>query len=116
MTIWHMQVMVATVRCAELAAMQLRALESDQACTSLQQQAASAIVPGFAATAGNLVDSCLAGACPSLGMTQCMHITAGSVVVAGTSVDRHACVTSSIVVDIAAGSHGSQASRACAQS
>ena len=56
-----MQVMVATVRCAELAAGQLQALQHDQAFTSLQQAAASGLTPKFAGRAGSLIDSCLTG-------------------------------------------------------
>ncbi|MCJ1422124.1 Cell wall protein rhd3 [Sticta canariensis] len=52
---------------------QLRALESDQACASLQQQAATGLVPGFAARASSLLDSCLSGALP---LQQCLHAPA----------------------------------------
>lgn len=52
---------MATVRCAELAASQLRALEGDQAFVQLQQEAAAQLSPSFAARAAGLVDSCVVG-------------------------------------------------------
>ncbi|KAK9811028.1 hypothetical protein WJX73_007637 [Symbiochloris irregularis] len=55
------KVMVATVRCAELANAQLQALQSDQAFSALQQAASASLMPTFAQTAEALVGSCLAG-------------------------------------------------------
>ncbi len=56
--------MVANIRCAEIAAEQLKALQQDQAWLSLSQQASSGSVPGFGAQAGALISSSLTGAPP----------------------------------------------------
>ncbi|KAK9867191.1 hypothetical protein WJX84_006772 [Apatococcus fuscideae] len=55
------KVMVANIRCAEIAAEQLKALQQDQAWLSLSQQASSGSVPGFGAQAGALISSSLTG-------------------------------------------------------
>ncbi|KAG1660222.1 hypothetical protein FOA52_005092 [Chlamydomonas sp. UWO 241] len=56
------KVMVANIRCAEIKADQLRALEGDQAWVSLLVAASGgALVPGFGAAAAALLDSCIQG-------------------------------------------------------
>ena len=54
--------MVANIRCAEIAADQLAALQEDQAWRSLREAAAEGVVPAFGARAGALISSSLAGA------------------------------------------------------
>lgn len=54
--------MVANIRCAEIAADQLAALQRDQAWLGLVQEAAASVVPGFGERAASLIDSNLAGA------------------------------------------------------
>ena len=55
------QVMVANIRCGEILNDQLRALQDDQAWTSLAQAAQSHLVPTFGSQASGLLESCLAG-------------------------------------------------------
>ncbi|GFR42392.1 hypothetical protein Agub_g3264, partial [Astrephomene gubernaculifera] len=55
------KVMVANVRCAEIAEDQLRAFEADQAWRALREAAAEGIVEGFGARASSLADSCIRG-------------------------------------------------------
>lgn len=56
-----MQVMVANIRCGEILNDQLRALQEDQAWTSLVESAQQHLVPSFGAQASNLLGSCLSG-------------------------------------------------------
>ena len=60
------QVMVATIRCKELAGVQLEGLRQDQATVALLQAASVSQLPGFTQTATMLADSCMEGALPSL--------------------------------------------------
>ena len=53
--------MVANIRCAEIAADQLAALQADQAWLSLKHEAEGGLLPGFGARVGGLLDSNLAG-------------------------------------------------------
>lgn len=53
--------MVANIRCAEIAADQLAALQRDQAWLALAQESALGVVPGFGDRAASLIDSSLAG-------------------------------------------------------
>ena len=53
---------MANIRCAEIAADQLAALQRDQAWQALGQEAALGVVPAFGARAVSLIDSNLAGA------------------------------------------------------
>mmetsp|Transcript_3599 Transcript_3599/g.10456 ORF Transcript_3599/g.10456 Transcript_3599/m.10456 type:complete len:858 (-) Transcript_3599:898-3471(-) len=55
------KVMVANIRCKEIAAEQLQALLQDQAWLSLQSEAAAALVSDFGARATALLHSCLTG-------------------------------------------------------
>ncbi len=55
------QVMVANIRCAEIAEEQLRAMSQDQAWLALRSEAASELVSGFGARTTALIHSCLAG-------------------------------------------------------
>ena len=54
--------MVANIRCAEIAADQLAALQKDQAWLALGQEAATGVVPSFGERAASLISSNLAGA------------------------------------------------------
>jgi hypothetical protein len=54
--------MVANIRCAEIAADQLAALQKDQAWLALGQEAATGVVPRFGERAASLISSNLAGA------------------------------------------------------
>ena len=54
--------MVANIRCAEIAADQLAALQKDQAWLALGQEAATGVVPAFGERAASLISSNLAGA------------------------------------------------------
>lgn len=56
-----MQVMVANIRCGEILNDQLRALQEDQAWTSLVDSAQHHLVPSFGSQASNLLGSCLSG-------------------------------------------------------
>lgn len=56
-----LQVMVANIRCGEILNDQLRALQEDQAWTSLTQAAQQHLVPDFGSQASNLLESCLTG-------------------------------------------------------
>ncbi len=59
--------MVANIRCAEIAAEQLQAMQEDQAWLTLSQQSEAGSVAGFGGQAGALIGSSLAGAvCPGL--------------------------------------------------
>ena len=62
---------MANIRCSEIAADQLAALEADQAWCSLQQGAERGLLPGFGALVGDLLDSNLAGA--TQGTTERIH-------------------------------------------
>ena len=53
--------MVANIRCGEIAADQLQALQQDQAWLSLSQDASAGIVPGFGGHATALISSALSG-------------------------------------------------------
>lgn len=53
--------MVANIRCAEIAADQLAALQADQAWLSLKHEAEGGLLPGFGARVGGLMDSNLGG-------------------------------------------------------
>ena len=53
--------MVANIRCGEILNDQLRALQEDQAWTSLKQAAQQHLVPDFGSQASNLLESCLTG-------------------------------------------------------
>lgn len=55
------KVMVANIRCAEIAEDQLQAFLNDQAWITLQAEAANGVVPSFGARATALLHSCLAG-------------------------------------------------------
>lgn len=55
------QVMVANIRCGEIAADQLQALQQDQAWLSLSQDASASIVAGFGGHASALISSALSG-------------------------------------------------------
>ncbi|DBA68461.1 hypothetical protein WJX79_008695 [Trebouxia sp. C0005] len=55
------KVMVANIRCGEILNDQLRALQEDQAWTSLTQAAQHHLVPDFGSQASNLLESCLTG-------------------------------------------------------
>ncbi|KXZ47030.1 hypothetical protein GPECTOR_38g267 [Gonium pectorale] len=55
------KVMVANVRCEEIAAEQLRAFEQDQAWTALREEAGAGAVEGFGGRAAGLMDSCIRG-------------------------------------------------------
>ena len=59
-----LQVMVANIRCAEIAAEQLQALQEDQAWLMLSEQSSASGVPGFGSQAGALISSSLAGQAP----------------------------------------------------
>ena len=56
------QVMVANIRCAEIAAEQLQAMQEDQAWLTLSQQSEAGSVAEFGGQAGALISSSLAGA------------------------------------------------------
>lgn len=56
-----MQVMVANIRCGEILNDQLKALQEDQAWTSLVQNTEQHLVPDFGSQASNLLESCLSG-------------------------------------------------------
>ncbi len=58
------QVMVANIRCEEIAADQLEALLGDQTWEVLQTEAAAGLVSDFGSRASALLHSCLAGASP----------------------------------------------------
>lgn len=53
--------MVANIRCGEILNDQLRALQEDQAWTSLVAAAQQHLVPDFGSQASNLLESCLTG-------------------------------------------------------
>lgn len=55
------QVMVASIRCAEIMKDQLHNFSNDQAWGSLEQESSEKLVRGFGAHAGQLLDSCLRG-------------------------------------------------------
>ena len=55
------QVMVANIRCAEIAEEQLQAMLQDQAWLALRSEAASELVSDFGARTTALIHSCLAG-------------------------------------------------------
>ncbi|KAK9839889.1 hypothetical protein WJX74_009244 [Apatococcus lobatus] len=55
------KVMVANIRCGEIAADQLQALKQDQAWVSLSQDASAGLVPGFGGRSNALISSCLSG-------------------------------------------------------
>ena len=52
---------MATIRCKELAGTQLEALQGDQACSMLLEQAGAQLLPDFRPRAMGLADSCLKG-------------------------------------------------------
>ena len=56
-----LQVMVANIRCGEILNDQLRALQEDQAWTSLVAAAQQHLLPDFGSQASNLLESCLTG-------------------------------------------------------
>ncbi len=56
-----LQVMVANIRCGEILNDQLRALQEDQAWTSLVEAAQQHLLPDFGVQASNLLESCLSG-------------------------------------------------------
>ena len=56
-----MQVMVANIRCGEILNDQLRALQEDQAWTSLVENSQQHLVPNFGRQASDLLESCLTG-------------------------------------------------------
>lgn len=53
--------MVANIRCGEILNDQLRALQEDQAWTSLVENAQQHLVPNFGSQASDLLESCLTG-------------------------------------------------------
>lgn len=55
------QVMVANIRCGEILNDQLRALQEDQAWTSLVESAQQHLVPTFGSQASDLLESCRSG-------------------------------------------------------
>lgn len=55
------RVMVANIRCAEIAREQLDSFAADQAWVALADEAAQDLVPGFGALAAGLMDSCVTG-------------------------------------------------------
>ena len=61
-----LQVMVANIRCGEIAADQLAALVVDQAWCKLHEEAEAGLLRGFGARVGGLLGSNLAGATPGL--------------------------------------------------
>jgi len=56
-----LQVMVANIRCTEIAEEQLRNLAEDQAWMTLCQESERGLVPHFGSRAGALLDSCITG-------------------------------------------------------
>ena len=53
--------MVANIRCGEILNDQLRALQEDQAWTSLVESAQQHLVPTFGSQASDLLESCRSG-------------------------------------------------------
>lgn len=72
------QVMVANIRCEEIAADQLEALLGDQTWEVLQTEAAAGLVSDFGSRASALLHSCLVGASPSTSLVSRHTLRQGS--------------------------------------
>ena len=95
---------MANIRCAEIAAEQLKALQHDQAWLALEQEAALGVVPGFGERAVSLIESNLAGAAAAAHVAPDMWQMSMLWAAQCGSVDRPGSASiSSIAVFISAG-------------
>lgn len=83
------QVMVANIRCGEILNDQLRALQEDQAWTSLVHNAQQHLIPDFGSQASDLLESCLTGILqPTCRLLQQEHATERLLCVPSSACDK----------------------------